>query len=220
MAERQYDGLLLDHDGVIVTLCSASTLETAARTAFADVGVDAPEKADVDAITVGVSIDDLYQVAERVGVDPTRLWLARETRINDALRRAVETDEKVPYDDVAALESVSVPLGVVSNNQRRIVEFTLESHGLDSLFETVHARPPTVASLRDKKPAPTYLEAAADSLGCVNPLYVGDSHADIVAGRRAGFETLLLRRSHNAERVYETNPTDEIERLTDVVTWL
>ena len=217
MHDRRYDGLLLDHDGVLVTLCSRSTLRTAARGAFADVGVDRPPTADVDAITVRVSPTDLQSVAGRHALDPSRLWRAREDRIEAALRSAVETGEKVPYDDVACLESVSVPLGVVSNNQQRIVEHVLEAHGLDHLFETVHARPPTLASLDDKKPAPTYLEAAAGRLGCSNPLFVGDSETDVVAGRRAGFGTALLRRSHNADRDLDVDPTVDASSLDDVV---
>jgi HAD superfamily hydrolase (TIGR01549 family) len=217
MHDRRYDGLLLDHDGVLVTLCSRSTLRAAAREAFADVGVDRPPTADVDAITIRVSPTELRSVAGRHALDPGRLWRAREDRIEAALRSAVETGEKVPYDDVACLESVSVPLGVVSNNQQRIVEHVLEAHGLDHLFETVHARPPTLASLEDKKPAPTYLEAAAGRLGCSNPLFVGDSDTDVVAGRRAGFGTALLRRPHNADRDLDVDPTVDASSLDDVV---
>ena len=217
MHDRRYDGLLLDHDGVIVTLCSRSTLQTAAREAFADVGVDCPSAADVDAIAIRVSPADLRAVATRYALDPDRLWRAREDRIEAALRTAVETGEKVPYDDVTCLESVSVPLGVVSNNQQRIVEHVLETHGLDRLFETVHARPPTLASLAEKKPAPTYLEAAAGRLGCSNPLFVGDSDTDVIAGQRAGFGTALLRRPHNTDRTFEVDPTVDASSLDEIV---
>jgi phosphoglycolate phosphatase-like HAD superfamily hydrolase len=217
MGNQRYDSLLLDHDGVLVTLCSRSTLRAAARDAFADVGVDRPAVAAVDDITIRVSPGDLRSVAERYALNPGRLWRAREDRIKDALTSAVETGEKVPYDDVACLESVSVPLGVVSNNQQRIVEHVLEAHGLDHFFETVHARPPTLASLDDKKPAPTYLKAAAGRLGSSNPLFVGDSDTDVIAGQRAGFETALLRRSHNAERDFDVEPTVDASSLDDIV---
>ena len=220
MNDRRYDGLILDHDGVIVTLCSRSTLRTAAREAFADVGVDTPPAADVDTITIRVSAADLRSVAERHALDADRLWRAREDRIEAALRSAVETGEKVPYDDVASLESVSVPRGVVSNNQQRIVEHVLGAHGLDHLFETIHARPPTLASLEEKKPAPTYLEAAAGQLDCSNPLFVGDSDTDVIAGQRAGFGTALLRRSHNADRELDVEPTVDASSLDDIVAQL
>jgi len=94
MSDRRYDGLLLDHDGVIVTLCSRSTLRTAACEAFADVGVDRPPAADIDTITIRVSPADLRSVAGRHALDAERLWRAREDRIEAALKSAVETGEK------------------------------------------------------------------------------------------------------------------------------
>jgi len=66
-----------------------------------------------------------------------------------------------------------------------------------SAGEKIRAREPTRESLREKKPEPTYLEAAAADLDCLNPLYVGDSEIDIVAGQRAGFDTVSLSSSRS-----------------------
>ncbi len=217
MADRRYDGLLLDHDGVLVSLCAASTLRAAAAQAFADVGVPDPRPADLEAITIRVSPSELRETAGRYDVDPERLWQRREDRIEAALRAAVENDEKTAYDDIACLERAGVPLGIVSNNQRRIVEFVLGAYGISEWFEAVHARPPTVESLHEKKPEPTYLEAAATGIGCSNPLYVGDSESDVVAGRRAGVDTVLLRRGHNADRRIDAEPLTEATSLDAVV---
>ena len=220
MADREYDGLLLDHDGVVVTIESASTLRDAARAAFADVGVSEPRPEDVDTVSIDVSIAALNAVADRYGVAPERLWRRREDRIEASLRAAVESGRKTPYDDVSRLEEVGVPLGIVSNNQARIVEFVLRSHGLREHFGTVRARPPTVESLRRKKPEPTYLEAAAADLGFENPLYVGDSESDVLAGRRAGIDTVFLRRSHNAARQLDAEPTVEAGGLGEILEML
>lgn len=217
MRNREYDGLLLDHDGVIVTLASRSTLRTAAAGAFAEVGVSDPRSEDIDAITIGVSPAELEAVAERHSVDPDRLWRCREDRIETASHAAVEAGRKIPYDDVSCLDRLDVPAGIVSNNQTRIVESVLRTYGLEERFSTVRARSPTRESLRRKKPEPTYLEAAATDLGCSNPLYVGDSESDIVAGQRAEVDTAFLRRSHNADRRLETEPTFEATGLEAVV---
>lgn len=216
MDEATYDGLLLDHDGVVVTLSSWSVLRAATAEAFADAGISEPRSEDVDAITIRVSPEELRAVADRYGADPDRLWRRRENRIESALQTEAEAGRKAPYDDVAHLDRVEAPIGIVSNNQTRIVEFVLRTHGLRELVEAVHARAPTRESLQEKKPEPTYLEAAATELGCSNPLYVGDSESDVVAGRRAGFDTVFLRRSHNADRQLDAEPHLEAESLETV----
>ena len=220
MTEPQYDGLLLDHDGVLVTLCSRQALRAAATAAFDEAGVSDPSGRDVDTITIRVDETELCAVADRHGIDPDRLWECREAQIERTLRRATRTGAKVPYDDVGCLDRVTVPIGIVSNNQRRIVEFVLREHGLSKYVETIRARPPTRASLRKKKPDPTYLDAAAADLGCSNPLYVGDSESDVVAGQRAGVDTLFLRRDHNASRYLDAEPIGEIEGLDAVLEFL
>lgn len=217
MSGGVYDGLLLDHDGVLVTLSPRSVLEAAVVEAFAAAGIPDPQPEDVDAVTIRVSPGELRAVADRYGVDPDRLWQFREDRIEAALRDEATDGRKVPYDDVAALDRVDVPTGIVSNNQKRIVEFVLRTHGLGERVGTIHARPPTRDSLREKKPEPTYLDAAANDLGCSNPLYVGDSESDVLAGQRAGFDTVFLRRSHNADRELDAEPSLEAESLQTVV---
>ena len=54
-------------------------------------------------------------------------------------------------------------------------------------------------------------------LGRSNPLYVGDSESDVVAGRRAGVDTVLLRRGHNADRQIDAEPLREATSLDAVV---
>jgi HAD superfamily hydrolase (TIGR01549 family) len=216
MTAAAYDALLLDHDGVVVTLAAKSALRTATVGAFADAGIAAPRSEDVDSLTISVSPAELRTVAARYDVDPDTLWRCREDRIDSTLRNATEAERKRPYDDVAALDGVGVPMGIVSNNQTRIIEYVLETYGLDSLVETIRARAPTRESLRKKKPEPTYLEAAAADLGCSNPLYVGDSESDIVAGNRAGFDTVFLRRRHNADAQLAAEPSAEAASLEAV----
>jgi phosphoglycolate phosphatase len=211
-----YDGVLVDHDGVLVALTPLPVLREAARTALDDVGVTDPSGTDVDAVTIRVSRDELRTVADRHGVATDRLWRAREDRIEALLRERGRSGEKAPYDDVATLTDIDRPLGVVSNNQARVVEFLLEFHGLAGHFETVRAREPTVGSLSVKKPEPTFLERGAADLGCSNPLYVGDSESDVVAAQRAGLDSVFLRRDHNADARLDADPTYELSSLAAV----
>ena len=212
-----YDGLLLDHDGVLLTLTDRATLREAALAALRDAGVDAPAEADAETLSIRVSTDELAALADRHAVTPERLWACREDRIAALLGEEIQAGRKRPYDDVAALNGVSVPAGVVSNNQRRIVESALDTYDLATQFETVVAREPTVESLAEKKPEPTYLERAMADTGCSNPLYVGDSETDVAAADRAGLDVAFLRRNHNADTALDTRPTYDVESLRAVV---
>ena len=212
-----YDGLLLDHDGVVVTLVDGSTLDRAAVEAFRDVGVDDPDPDAVDAISIRANRDDLHGVSHQYGVDPERLWCARDDRVRDALLAQVRRDRKVPYDDVDALDAVDRPLGIVSNNQTRIVEAILDHYGLAGHVDTIRARTPRLESLDRKKPRPTFLEEAMADLAVENPLYVGDSPSDVEAGHRAGLDVAYIRRGHNGDRSLAHEPTYEVEGLDEVV---
>jgi len=215
-----YDSLLLDHDGVLVELLSRERLATGLRThgepRLRALGVS-PDSALFDAFGVGAERAEIHDHADRHGVDPEALWQCRDDAIETTLRAATRAGEKEPYDDVGALAGLDIPLGVVSNNQRRIVEFVLSTHGLDGLFETVWAREPTLASLDRKKPAPTFLDGAVTDLGIERPLYVGDSETDVLAARRAGVDTVFLRRGHNADASLSAEPTYEANTLGEAV---
>jgi len=211
-----YDGLLLDHDGVVVTLGDETVLRRAARDALLDAGVAEPDEAAVGTLTIAVSDADLADLSRQYDLNPDRLWRHRDDRVREALLAETTAGRKAPYDDTPGLRTLDVPMGVVSNNQTRIVESVLDHYDLRDLFGTVRAREPTRESLSRKKPCPTYLEAAMADLGLENPLYVGDSESDVEAGRRAGVDTAYLRRSHNADRSLVATPTYEVEGLDEV----
>jgi haloacid dehalogenase superfamily, subfamily IA, variant 1 with third motif having Dx(3-4)D or Dx(3-4)E len=215
-----YDGLLLDHDGVLVELVDRDHITAGLREhgepRLAELGIDL-DPALLDAFQVGAKPGEIRALADRYGVDPGALWRCRDDAIETALHTATQDGEKPPYDDVDALTALDVPCGVVSNNQRRIVEFVLETHGLRGLFDTVHARDPTLASLEQKKPAPTYLEAAMAGLDIEHPLYVGDSESDVVAAHRANVDVAFLRRPHNTDTSLSTDPTHEVSGLDEIV---
>jgi phosphoglycolate phosphatase len=211
-----YDGLLLDHDGVIVTISEESALRDAARNALRDAGVADPDPEAVERLRIRVSGAELRAVSRQYDLDPDRLWRYRDDHVREALLDQTRTDGKVPYDDVESLDGLDHPLGIVSNNQTRIVEGILDHHGLLGRFDTIRAREPTPASLDRKKPEPTFLEEAMDDLGVENPLYVGDSESDVVAGDRAGLDVAYLRRPHNADTRLEPDPTYEVGGLDEV----
>jgi HAD superfamily hydrolase (TIGR01549 family) len=215
-----YDSLILDHDGVLVTIVDSNQrldpFQTLASREFRDRGIP-PESVSLSTLAHSVTPDTVETMSEQLEVTPETLWRARDDVLATVLQDAATEGSKRPYSDIEALSETEVPLGVASNNQRRVVEFVLDEYDLTNLFETVHARESTLASLSRKKPSPTFLEAAQTEMAVSNPLYVGDKESDVLAARRAGMDSVFLRRSHNESRELDCDPTYDVETLTAVV---
>lgn len=212
-----YDAVIFDNDGVLLTLTSMEAHLTGAREAFERVGVRAPDPDHVEAMSIGVSVPQLEAVCAAYDLDPVRFWRARDDAISTAQRTAMRAGEKRPYDDVGRLLDLTVPLGVVSSNQQATVDFALDYFDLDSTFETVQARPPTVESLRLKKPNPHYVEAAMADLGVSDALFVGDNESDVEAAHRAGIDAAFIRRPHRLDADLSVGPDYDVQGLDDVV---
>ncbi|WP_255148901.1 HAD family hydrolase [Halorarius halobius] len=215
-----YDALLFDHDGVLLRVDPGDRerFHDAVREAFAAVGAD-PDAEDVRELVYGVSPEQVQAVADRYGVDPEAFWRARDEHCSRVQRRAIDAGEKRLYDDVDALAALDRPLGVVSTNQQATLEHVVETFG-DRLpaFESVHGRPPTIRSLRRKKPNPHYLERALDALDATRALYVGDSPHDVEAAHAAGLDAAFLRREHNADVEPDRSPEYELQGLEEIRT--
>ncbi|MUV89541.1 HAD-IA family hydrolase [Halapricum sp. CBA1109] len=211
-----YDAVVFDNDGVIVDLTGDDTHRAGARDAFEAVGVTDPDPADVEAMSIGVTVPKLTAVCDRYDLDVERFWRARDRALSERQRDLMRAGRKRPYDDVDHLDRLSRPLGVVSSNQQATVEFAYDHFGLADHFETVRARPPTVESLRRKKPDPHYVEAALSELGVESALYVGDSEHDVEAAHAAGVDAAFLRRPHTRGRTLSVDPEHDLSGLDEV----
>lgn len=215
-----YDAILFDHDGVLVSVFEDDRRLPAFRRQLLDAfqrdGLEPPDETIISALSHSVSYDKLLEVSEQLGLGPDRVWRYRDDTMADILTAATRDGRKRPYHDVGVLDGFDIPLGIASNNQRRVVEFVLDQYDLAHHFGAVHAREPQPHSLREKKPRPTYLERAMRDLDATNPLYIGDRESDIVAGQRAGVDTALLRRTHNTGLTPGREPTYEVGGLDEV----
>ncbi|WP_435184438.1 HAD family hydrolase [Halobellus sp. EA9] len=209
----EYDAVVFDNDGVLVERPGVELLRSAAREAFAAVGVENPADEDVEAVAYGVTPETLERVCGAYGVDVDDFWAARERTASAAQIGAMEGGETDRYPDIDVLDDLAVPLGIVSTNQQATIDAILRHHGLESLFGTAYGREPTVESLRRKKPAPYYLERALDDLGAESALFVGDSETDVLAAHRAGVDSAFLRRPHRADTTLDAEPTYELDSL-------
>ena len=208
-----YDALLLDHDGVIVDVLDGQKVRQAALDAFEAVGISTPDTEHVETVAFGPTHEELLALSDRLNLDPATLWQHRDDNLAEALKAAARDGIKKPYHDVDALAGLDVPTGIVSNNQRRVVEFIAEQYELHDHFAAIRAREPHISSLERKKPEPTFLREVIDDLGVTDPLYVGDRESDVIAGERAGLDTAFIRREHNADVTISREPTYEVGSL-------
>ncbi|WP_129113096.1 HAD family hydrolase [Halegenticoccus tardaugens] len=211
-----YDAVLFDNDGVLVTLVEYEVLREAAGETFASLGVD-PDPAHVDEMAIGVAPDALAEVCDAYGLDPDEFWPVRDGTASRAQRAEIRAGRKALYDDFDAVRSIDAPLGIVSSNQQETVDFVLDHFGIGDLFGTAYGREPTVESLRRKKPAAHYLERALSDLDTETALFVGDSETDVLAAENAGIDSAFIRRSHRADLRLDAEPTYEIDGLDELL---
>lgn len=219
----RYDALLLDFDGVVVNVLPDDRRLPAFRERIAEelsarhtTALDGAEET-VETLAHSVTPTQLTHLSAQTGIPEGELWQARDDAIADVLDQAARAGHKTPFADAPALTTVTEPIGIVSNNQQRVVESISDHFDLTEQFGAIRARDPRPESLANKKPEPTFLEETIRDLGVENPLFVGDKETDIRAGKRAGVDTALLRRDHNADRAINLTPTYERESLDAIV---
>ncbi|GGL54475.1 HAD family hydrolase [Halocalculus aciditolerans] len=211
-----YDAVLFDNDGVLVTPPRYESQSGATRAAFEAVGVEDARDEHVDAVVDGVSSAELRELCAGYDLDPAVFWAARERRDQQSQFADFEAGERDAYADLAAVRSLSVPTGVVSNNHHSTVEYVLDRFGLHDTVDTYYGREKTVDALDRKKPNTHYLDRALADLDPSSALYVGDRESDVRAAHAAGLDSAFVRRDHNADVVLGVDPTHELDTLHDL----
>jgi len=212
-----YDAVIFDNDGVLVSRTSYDVLHEATWAAFDAAGVSDPDPDDVKAMVVDVSSAEVEDVCARYGIDPETFWEQRDRLSAERQQVEARAGRKTPYEDVSALDRLSIPLGIVSSNQQATVDFLLDQFGIGSYFTVALGREPTLASLDRKKPAPYYLHRAAEALDAESVLFVGDNDSDLEAAANAGVDSAFIRRPHRRNHQPSPTPTHIVEDLHDIV---
>lgn len=212
----EYDAVLFDSDGVLVTPPAHETKIEAARAAFLEMGIDDADQQHLTDVVTGVTVDKLHEVCGVYDLDVTAFWEARERHDERSQFDKFEAESRNRYDDVTAITDLPHPCGVVSNNHHSTIEFVLDFFDLEPLFNTYYGREMTIESLELKKPNPHYLDRALADLEAESALYVGDKETDVVAAHRAGLDSAFIRRPHCSDVALSTAPTYEVETLHEV----
>lgn len=210
-----YDAVVFDMDGVLLTgyHTPRGVYREAAREALAALGHDGrvPE-----AIVDPDDVETFRRACEDLGADPESLWSARERGADERETTLIADGERTLFDDVAALETLGVPAGIVSNNRHATVEFVVDHFGLP--VEAARGRDPLLEGYERLKPDPYYLAAVIDELG-VEPsstLFVGDRRSDVATAHNAGAEAALLTRGGDPP-AGDPEPTHHVSDLEAVL---
>ena len=220
----QYDAVLFDFDGVVVETPSTQRMYDALGRTYERLDCSGPAAETLQEFMRG----DFESIADR----SRRLEIDTDAFCTEAARELVRTQLgeverglRSVYDDVSAVRSLEAPLGIVSDNHPRVLSRLLDRFGLRSLFETVYGCPLTPDGLARRKPDPTNIDRAMETLEADSALYVGDRAVDVQAAANAGIDSALIARSSEDGGAtlpdpdsLEADPTYTLDSLTQLQT--
>lgn len=209
-----YDAILFDCDGVLVELPDRAAMVGAMERVQDRIGVPGgPEQVVKDFVR-----GDLASITERcrdAGIDREAFCATAARESIRAQLAEFRSGLRTVYDDIAAVERLEKPLGLVSDNHPRVLSVLQQQFDLDC-FQTVHGCRFTPAGLERRKPAPDNVDTAMDALGAETAVYVGDRAVDVRAAENAGIDSVLLERAGWSDRDVDVGPTYELSTLRDL----
>lgn len=214
-----YEAVIFDHDGVLLSIKrDPSVFERMIEETFREFGVTDPSVEEVRAFMGSLDLDEMWSICNDYGVDLEEFWRAREMRSSEIQKGMVMEGERSLYSDVRVLDRLNgLPLGIVSNNQDRTVNFVVDHYGLEQ-FDSVYGREPSLDGIRRMKPSPYYLDRTLDDLGTNDAVYVGDSKSDVLAAESAGIDSIYVQRPHTVDLDVEaTHITDDLRGVVELL---
>ncbi|MFB4159188.1 HAD family hydrolase [Geomicrobium sp. JSM 1781026] len=102
----------------------------------------------------------------------------------------IQPDEEI-IRVIRSLKDAGYRLAIVTGKGRKAFDLTFEKVGLETFFDVTI----TGDEVRQPKPHPEGIERAMQVLGveATETIYIGDSSADVEAGRRAGTEVAAVQ---------------------------
>jgi pyrophosphatase PpaX len=179
-----FDPVLFDLDGTVVDTVEliVVSFRHATRTVL---GEELPD----EVITAGVGQPLLAQM-ERLSPEHARelydVYREYNHRRHDELIRGYAGVEEL----LEGLKADGRRLGIVTSKSRDTTEMAFGAVGLEAYFDVVV----TASDTAEHKPSPVPLLVCLERLGAAatHAIYVGDSPADVAAGRAAGVTTAAV----------------------------
>lgn len=145
--------------------------------------------------------------------DVQRIDDAKEAAYRDLVRGMIPLTIGV-RETLHALRGAGFKLAIGTSGPRENVALVLEESKLAPLFDAVV----TGVDIRNGKPAPDCFLLAAERLGlpATHCVVVEDAPVGIQAALAAEMKCIALAGTHPAERLAESNPTQIVQRLSEI----
>ncbi|MDJ0894281.1 MAG: HAD-IA family hydrolase [Alphaproteobacteria bacterium] len=209
MSDRPLQLVIFDCDGTLVD--SQHGIVSAMRTAFAALGVAAPEPSDVRRV-VGLPLEHAIARLDVSGDEARHAELTRLYRLSEFEQRAKGEHEEVLFPGITEvireLEAVGLLLAVATMKSRRGLLATLHQLDLAERFVSLQ----TADSAAAGKPAPDLALQAMAEAGVMpqHAVVVGDTVYDMEMARAAGAAAVGVGWGYHDALELETAGADAI----------
>lgn len=201
--------LLFDFDGTLAD--SITAVQHATNDALAESGYPPVDQAG---ILYGMQYETVRRFSFHSGCNEQGLLELMQERFYEHLSGRAEM--VTPYPGVLELleelRGEGVPLGVVSNNEAKLIRRVIKLWGVTEMFDLVLGE----QDFAPRKPDPAGIRQALHAMGSPpsRAAYVGDSDSDAKAGRDAGVYTIGVNWAH---RKYGLTPAAWFPRSVESV---
>ena len=158
-----------------------------------------------------VTSEDFYKIFNKEVL--RSLGIVATDKMLDELFQACKYLPWQPFDDVASLSSIKIPIGILSNFNKNLGSL------LNSQIPELDVQHLIVSEIeRVAKPEPKFYQRALEKIGipAEEILYVGDSvKLDIEPALKMGFQVALIDR----DEVYKTSPY-KLKSLKDIIEYI
>jgi HAD superfamily hydrolase (TIGR01509 family) len=205
-----YNAVIFDKDGVLIN--SFETVFSAMNEALTSYGYEEIEREEFRKEWWGIradqSIERKLEISKQRAVEIFEFYKQK--------RKELDHMSELYPDVKHVLEKLSQEheLGVVTSTYRELAVNLLVNFGIYDFFNVVVGGDETTP-----KPAPDSVMKACDDLGLEpgKALFVGDTDADIGAGKSAGCTTVILTTSKTREELKNVGEIIVIDNLRDLL---
>lgn len=212
---QKYNTIIFDNDGVLIEPTDINKLKYCIKKSFREFGINNPKEKHLESM-IRPDKNSVIKICRKYNINPSEFWKIREKEVTKIQKKEIQNGSKGLYEDVykqiSSLDDVK--LALVSNNQQNTVEYIINFFDIDSFFDTIYGREPTIKGIKRKKPNPYYLKKALRDLNSKDGIYVGDSNTDIKAAKNIGIDSVFIRRKHRKNYSLKYNATYEIDTLS------
>jgi len=208
-----FEAVIFDKDGVLIN--SFNTVFTAMNRALTHHGYDKLSKEEFRKKWWGIRAD--HNIENKLCLSSGEAHEIFEC-YKEKREELIELTEIYPcVDELLGELYGDYSLGVVTSTYKKVAVNLLDNFGISKYLDVVVGGDETTP-----KPAPDSILKACEEIKVrpENAIYVGDTDADIGAGKSAGCTTVIVTTSKTREELEEVNGIiiiDQVKELTEIL---